>query len=233
MGHKHSAKRPRIGEMDRIDAGMVRKVATSFQQQACLHLGSGSIKFELIWNKRTAGLFGSVSAAIANQRRLSIKKPGPWQPEAQAETDDRGQTQGWIMYLACPKCSRRCRVLYSKPNLCEFGCVKCNRPAYASNSWPYTGRKNAGGISKHERNRLKHEQAVKRIKKQLGETQQSWPHPCCTSTKKGDKKPTRMSNARFDELSMKLDIEEKMALLASMKILAYSYRWQRLLLQLQ
>lgn len=232
MGHKRGEKRPRIGEMNRIDAGMVRKVATSFQQEACLHLGSGSIKIELIWNKRTAGLFGSGSAAIANQRRLSIKKPRTWQPKAQAEADDRGQTQGWVMYLACPKCSRRCRVLYSKPNLCEFGCIKCNRPAYASNSWPYTGRKNAGGISKHERTRLKHEQAAKRIRKQLGERPQGPAHARAIPAKIDKQKPPGMSIARFHELILKLDIEEKLALLASTKSFTDSRSWQRLLLRL-
>lgn len=177
---------------------MVRNAVAKGQKQVQLGLSPGSIQLELIWSKRTAGLFGSTSAAIANRRRLSLKNPGGWQLRDLEEKNDRGLTQGLVLYLACPKCCRRCRVLYSRRNLNDFGCVKCNRPAYESNSWPYTGRKNAGGISKHERTRLKHEQAAKRIRKQLGETQQRWPHSCGLSTKKGDKKPARMSNARFD-----------------------------------
>lgn len=231
MGHR-STRRPRIDEVDRVDTGMVRNAVAKGQKQVQLGLSPGSIQLELIWSKRTAGLFGSTSAAIANRRRLSIKNPEGWQLRDLEEANDRGQTQGLVLYLACPKCCRRCRVLYSRRNLSDFGCVKCNRPAYESNSWPYTGRKNAGGISKHERTRLKHEQAAKRIRKQLGERPQAPAHARAIPAKIDKQKPPGMSIARFHELILKLDIEEKLALLASTKSLTDSSSWQRLLLRL-
>jgi hypothetical protein len=72
---------------------------------------------------------------------------------------------------------------------------------------------------------LKHQSPIQALQKWRTERPElfvngSWPHPCGLSTKKGEKKPARMSNARFDELSTKLDIEEKLALLASMKSVA-------------
>lgn len=192
-------RRPRISEMDRIDTKLVRSNVTINDQATILELKPGRIRLELIWNERKGGTFGPGSAAFANRLRRGIRNHAV-QPYTNIE--DRGNKAGFILYFKCPNCSRRCRVLYSKKDENMFGCIKCNRPAYESNSLQYTGRRNARGISLHERERIKNVQAATKIRQQI--------HARL-------KRQTRKNSELLLELTTSLEIHEKLADLASMR----------------
>lgn len=164
-------RRPRIDEMDKLTTREVRDQIEVGSSQASLSRTWGSLVLDLIWLERTAGIFGPGSAAYARQLRLDVKKP-PERAclEKMRDVADRGKRSAWLLYFACPRCSRRCRVLYSLKGVNEFGCIKCNRPAYPSNCWPYTGRRNAKGISRSGREMLKHKSAAARISRKLAAT---------------------------------------------------------------
>jgi hypothetical protein len=151
--------------MDRIDTKMVRPTVR-IKDECAVWVGDlREVTLNLIWLERTAGTFGPASAAYASYLRLSVKKPIPISTiKCFGYPDDRGSSKAWIMYFKCPLCSRRCRVLYSRKHQTKFGCVKCNRPAYPSNCWGYTGRRNAQGISFIMREKLKYEQSAEKIK---------------------------------------------------------------------
>lgn len=201
------SRRPRIEEMDRIDTRSVRPLVQANESVVCLQVHSEPIQLELIWLERTGGTFGPGSAAFANQLRRLIKKPAKLKSLSSIrDLEDRGKRTGLLLYLSCPICSRRCRVLYSRKGENKFGCVKCNRPAYYSNCWPYTGRRNARGISSLERKRLKNEQAAARIRGMLGAQKIS---------------KTARTRIRKNEILYKLEMHEKLALLASIKSAEY------------
>lgn len=184
-----------------------------------MQLQSETIRLELIWLERTGGTFGPGSAAFANQLRRSIKKPA--EPATLApirDLEDRGQRRALVLYLSCPTCSRRCRVLYSRKGKNEFGCIKCNRPAYPSNCWPYTGRRNARGISLIERERLKQEQAAKKIGKQLLEDRKYQVIRSKTAKHPAIQKPAKMSQPRFQDLVYLFSARKQLALLASLRV---------------
>jgi hypothetical protein len=205
--------------MDRIDTRSVRPLVQANESVACLQVHSEPIQLELIWLERTGGTFGPGSAAFANQLRRSIKKHAKLKSLSSIrDLEDRGQRTGLLLYLSCPICSRRCRVLYSRKGENRFGCVKCNRPAYRSNCWPYTGRRNARGISLLERERLKQEQLAKQISEQL-----SGDGECLIIGDKIDKhrkikKPENMSQTRFKDLMCLLSIRKQLALVASLRV---------------
>lgn len=156
--------------MDRIDAKEVRPTVKTHQGLTYFPTASGVVWLELIWRKHTGGTFGPGSAAYANRLRANIADFSPFKDEHIYRTKDRGSRGGWIMYLSCPTCSQRCRVLYSKKGSNKFECIRCNRPAYPSNCWPYTGRRNAHGISLIGREAIKREQAAARKMKHLDKT---------------------------------------------------------------
>lgn len=216
------SRRPRIDEMIRIDTRSVRSRVQPNQKVVGLQVQSEPIQLELIWMERTAGTFGPGSAAFANQLRRSIKKPAELKSLYPIrDLEDRGQRTGLLLYLSCPICSRRCRVLYSRKGENKFGCVKCNRPAYYSNCWPYTGRRNARGISPLERKRLKHEQGAEKIRRQLSG---SWEYQVLrneTSKCQLTEKNRRMSRARFEDLFYLFSARKRLALLASLEIAHY------------
>lgn len=215
-------RRPRVNEMDRIDTKCVRPYVQGNEPLIFFPTESGLIRLGLTWQERKGGIFGPQSAATANRLRRSIKKPRDRFVTARIRNpEDRGLKTALILYLSCPLCSRRCRVLYSRKGRNEFGCTQCNRPAYRSNCWPYTGRRNARGISLPERERLKHEQAAKKIRDQLTGDSKS------KNTKSEPReslqipKPARMSQLRFEEMNHLIKIQEQLALLASLKSAEY------------
>jgi hypothetical protein len=192
---------------------------------ACLQVQSETIWLELMWLERTSGTFGPGSAAFANQLRRSIKKPADLKILCSIrDLEDRGQRTGLLLYLSCPICSRRCRVLYSRKGENKFGCVKCNRPAYYSNCWPYTGRRNAGGISPLERKRLKNEQGAEKIRKQLSESRgykvvgnEIGKYPLIN-------KSGKISQTRFEDYFYLFSTRKRLALLASLEACQYLLR---------
>lgn len=163
--HSGGQRRTRINEMDRIDAKEVRPTVKPRQGLAYFPTAGGVVWLELIWRKHAGGTFGSGSAAYANRLRTNIADFYPFKDEHIYTTKDRGLREGWIMYLGCPTCSQRCRVLYSKKGSDKFECIRCSRPAYPSNCWPCTGRRDAHTITKTRREIIKHEHAAARQRK--------------------------------------------------------------------
>jgi hypothetical protein len=156
--------------MDRLDTKAVRPYVNSGEASTEWETKAGLLRLELVWQERSGGTFGPGSAAYANYLRRCIKKPIDRVAVARiGNPNDRGRTSAWILYFSCPTCSRRCRVLYSKKGKAEFGCVKCNRPAYPSNSWPYTGRQNGSDASRIGRRMTWHKQEAARIGMQAKE----------------------------------------------------------------
>lgn len=155
-------RRLRVNEMDRVDTKEIRPTVKPHQGLTYFQTASGVVWIELIWVKHTEGTFGPGSAAYANRLRAHIAEHTPLKGEHIYRTNDRGSRCGWMMFFSCPRCSRRCRVLYSKKGMKEFECIRCNRPAYPSNCWPYTGRRNACGTSLLRREAIKNRQAANR-----------------------------------------------------------------------
>jgi hypothetical protein len=150
--------------MDRLDTKAVRPHVNSGEPSTEWETDVGLLRLELIWQERRGGTFGPGSAAYANYLRRCIKKPIERSAVARiGNPNDRGCISALILYFSCPTCSRRCRVLYSKKGKNEFGCVKCNRPAYPSNSWPYTGRRNAHSINLVGREMKRHQYIAEKI----------------------------------------------------------------------
>jgi hypothetical protein len=208
-------RRPRLHEMERVDTRMVRPYAQVGQATAYVVSGTCAVELDLIWLSRTAGTFGSGSGAYASYLRLSLKKEIDGSTvERIGNHNDRGFKTAWILYFKCPSCGRRCRVLYSKKKENLFGCVKCNRPAYPSNCWPYTGRISAGGISKLQRERIKHEQAAARVIQQISRKTRK---NLVTSKAKANHvvtRPPKMSYLKFNLLCLKAVTHRQKALAA-------------------
>lgn len=161
-------RRPKLHEMDRLDTKTVRSRVQSQEPFVDWETKEGPIRLGLLWRERKGGTFGSGSAAYANYLRRCIKTPIERDAVARiGDPNDRGQKSAWVLYFSCPTCSRRCRVLYSRKGKREFGCVKCNRPAYPSNSWPYTGRRNARSTSLMGREMLRHQQIATKLEKKI------------------------------------------------------------------
>lgn len=217
------SRRPRVCEMNRIDTKSVRPFVQRHQRIFFFPTQVEPIRLELIWLERRAGTWGPGSAAYATQLRRSITRPLNHMTVRQIENiEDRGHVNSWILYFCCPMCSRRCRVLYSRMGTNDYGCVKCNRPAYPSNCWPYTGRKNARGISLPERERMKHLEAARKLREQLrmAPTNQSLTSISVSSTTIS--RPSRMSHACYEELKMRLQLEEMHVVLASLRSTNYT-----------
>jgi hypothetical protein len=192
------ARRPRWHEMDRLDTKAVRPYVNSGESFTEWETEAGPLQLELVWQERSGGTFGPGSAAYANYLRRCIKKPIERSAVARiGNPNDRGRTSAWVLYFSCPTCSRRCRVLYSKKGRNEFGCVKCNRPAYPSNSWPYTGRRNAHSINRLGREMKRHQNRAEKIAR-------------CT---KG-----AMKSYRFSSLERSRLLHEQYALLALLEM---------------
>jgi hypothetical protein len=218
--HKQIKRRLRVSEMDRIDARDVRPLVQMKDDIAYLQRNGELLRINLLWQERWGGTFGPQSSSIATRlrRNADFSQKLVSLTLANANQDDRGQRPAWVMYFACPTCERRCRVLYSLKGRNEYGCGKCNRPAWESNTWPHTGRRNACGVSALERARLKHEQAARRLKvKLMGQ-------PAAVGLAEHDKtaqaplrKPARMSRYCFDDLSHQIRVHEGLAMIAQIK----------------
>lgn len=166
--HHRKERRPRLHEMDRLDTRSIRSCVQSQAPFIVWKTEAGPLRLDLLWQERKGGTFGPGSAAYANYLRRCIKTPIERDAVARiGDPNDRGRKSAWVLYFSCPTCSRRCRVLYSRKGKREFGCVKCNRPAYPSNAWPYTGRRNARSISLMGREMLRHQQIAAKLEKKI------------------------------------------------------------------
>ena len=197
MRHRKQ-RRPRLHEMDRLDTKTVRSCVQNQAPFIVWKTEAGPLRLDLLWQERKGGTFGPGSANYANYLRRCIKTPIERDAVARiGDPNDRGRKSAWILYFGCPTCSRRCRVLYSRKGKNEFGCIKCNRPAYPSNSWPYTGRNNGSQTSKIGREMLRHEHAAERINSKL---------------------LTKRKGERIKELSRIKETHKKLALILCLRI---------------
>lgn len=216
-------RRPKLHEMERITTRHVKPLVEIKSKQVIWKRGSERLKLNLIWVERNAGTFGPGSAAYARQMRLDVRRNlNLSRLDKMGDISDRGKRTAWLLFFSCPNCLRRCRVLYSLIGMNEFGCVKCNRPAYASNSWPCTGRRNARGISRMERGRLKCMQTAARARKVNGLSFVPLVGDLAVLSESCFKKPSRMTWVRFEELALKIELCEKEALLFSLRSAACS-----------
>jgi len=217
-----NSRRPRLHEMERIDTKSLRSNVKIKDEKAYIHTTSGPLEVKLIWLERTGGTFGPGSAAFATLLRQSIKsRLDASKLVCLGDPHDRGLRKAWILYFSCPRCSRRCRVLYGRKGTSEFGCVKCNRPAYPSNCWPYTGRLNARGISHLERTRLKHEQAAMRLKEKLLTSLMTQKTKGGLNTMGEANEEHILAERERNELIYRLNIKTKEALVALLRVAHY------------
>jgi hypothetical protein len=206
--------------MDRIDTRDVRPFVQIKDGNAGLQRNGEPLRINLLWQERWGGTFGPQSSSFATRlrRNADFNKKPLLLHSPNIDINDRGQRPAWIMYFACPTCDRRCRVLYSLKGRNEYGCGKCNRPAWESNTWPYTGRRKARGVSALERARLKHEYAARRLRgNHIGQPAAADRLELAMTGRSPLRKPARMSQNRFDEISHKIRVHEQLAIIAQLK----------------
>ena len=224
---RRAERRPRISEMDRIDTRDVRPLVQIKDDIANFQRNGELLRINLLWQERWGGTFGPRSSSFATRlrRNADFSKKPLLLHSPHIDINDRGQRPAWIMYFACPTCDRRCRVLYSLKGRNEYGCGKCNRPAWESNTWPYTGRRKARGVSALERARMKHEQASRRLREKcLGKPLMQYSIKDRLSLTPALRKPDRMSQARFDEIYYQHQIHQQLALLAKLRLAEMTLR---------
>jgi hypothetical protein len=206
--------------MDRIDTRDVRPLVQTKDDNACLQRNGEPLRINLLWQERWGGTFGPQSSSFATRlrRNADFSNKPLLLPSQHINIDDRGQRPAWVMFFACPTCDRRCRVLYSLKGRNEYGCGKCNRPAWESNTWPHTGRRNARGVSALERARLKHEQAARRLKvKLMGQPAAVGLSEHVKTAQAPLRKPARMSRYCSDDLSHQIRVHEGLSMMAQIK----------------
>ncbi len=177
---------------------------------------------ELEWMVRWGGTFGTNSSAEANACRNKnsseklfnhLDKQNQHRSADTQPNTDRGQVPAWLLYLKCPQCFRRCRVLYSLHSKFDYGCTKCNRPAWPSNTWSVSGHRSAGPAAKCERMRLKHSQAAERIRQGYlfhTESHTELFQPSADTIPK----PLRMTWRRYQALCRLIEAHEYLAIIA-------------------
>jgi hypothetical protein len=100
-----------------------------------------------------------------------------------------------------------------------YGCVKCNRPAYPSNCFHCTGRRNASTVNSLEREILKHRLAAMRlINKEFHLPEPSTLPPIASKIQlKVPARPKGMTLARYQLLSQCINAHTSIALLLATK----------------
>jgi hypothetical protein len=225
LGGAHPGRRPRWNELDRIELRQVRPLVQVGQVSVQLHVGPQQkpLWLSLEWLERWGGTFGPRSSSAANRRRGGASRErflrhldeqdGTREPDPDAKAD-RGGRPAWLLYLSCPRCARRCQVLYSRRGQHQYGCPKCERPAYRSSCWNPSGS-DRSPWARSERQRLKHQQAAARIRRDYlqhtGATGGLLQPPTSSIPK-----PPRMTWARYEALVRLVEAHETIALAAQL-----------------
>lgn len=213
--------------MERISVSDLRPLVKIGQEGIVIYLGPQrrSLQLKLLWLERWGGTFGPKSSAEANskkgrtslERYIHSKDRRDGVSEEAAEPYlDRGQRPAWILYLQCPQCLSRCRVLYSVQGQHRFGCPRCNRPAYLSNSWQPSGSRHASAFAKLERQRLRHSQAANRIRRDYLGDFGPLRGPLLARPIEVIDKPPRMTWERFKALTNLIEAHETLALVTGL-----------------
>lgn len=214
VGGARPDRRPRMTELDRLAVKQIRPLVQKGQESVLLELGSQRkrVWLTLDWLQRWGGTFGPKSSAEANRNRgktsserfmASDEAPNP---ERQA---DRGQVPAWLLYLSCPKCARRCRVLYSLRAQHDYACPKCMKPCDPSRDRAPSGK--GGKWAERERAITRHRLHAGRIRRDyLGF---SGPLPgILASSARHIPKPPRMTWNRYEALVRLVEAHETIAM---------------------
>ena len=212
-------------ELDRLEVCQVRPLVQVGQQTVDIRHAGQTTTLGLLWLERWGGTFGPVSSAEANSKRgrashaRTAERWGLEDGSIQLEPErlvDRGQRPAWLLYLACPGCSRRCRVLHSPRGQHRYRCVQCERPAWPSNCWGPSGSRAAGPGAQRERQRMKHLQAAQRIRaKYLGDHGPRRGTVLAAADVTLDK-PRGMTWERFSALARLVEAHETLAMVAAL-----------------
>lgn len=121
---------PRFRELEVVTVREVRPMVEIGQAEVPLWLGIPPklVHVGLHWLERYGGTFGPRSSAEATTKRSRrsidrfLEEDEPPPPERLA---DRGKVSAWILYLSCPRCFRRCRLLRTVRGQHRWGCPLC------------------------------------------------------------------------------------------------------------
>ena len=156
-------RRPRWNEREKLVTRQVRHLVQIGQGVVFLKAADGrAFQLPLLWLERWGGTFGTASSAAANARRGG---QGEFERAPASEPTDRGGSPAWLLYFSCPKCSKRCRVLYTPFGEADHSCPKCTKLTPQGRCGPTTGRKNAHPRNKRQRFLLQHQLAAERIRR--------------------------------------------------------------------
>lgn len=218
-------RRPRWHEVDRLEVKTVRPLVQVGQESVLVHVGAKGqpLMLSLLWLERWGGTFGTASSAEANHKRgrpsgerfleqLDLED-GAMAPDPD-RTADRGQVPAWLLYLACPRCARRCRVLYSRRGQHQYGCPKCERPAAPSNCWRASGTGKPAAA--RERQRLMHQDAALRIRRRYLNDNGPRTGPVLAPAWVTLTKPRGMTWRRFEALARLVEAHETLAMMATL-----------------
>jgi hypothetical protein len=229
LGGGRPDRKPRWHEVDRIELRQVRPLVEVGQVGVQLQVGPQQkpLWLSLEWLERWGGTFGSRSSVAAARRRAELANEGSagrylrrLDEQAGArernpeETVDRGTRPAWLLYLNCPRCARRCTVLYSRRGQHQYACPKCERVAGRTSCWSVSGT-DRSPWALAERQRRKHEAAADRIRCGYLNYKGSAGGCLLRPATESIPKPPRMTWARYQALTRLVEAHETLALMAS------------------
>lgn len=214
VGGASPDRRPRIHEMDRLEAKQLRPLVEKGQVSVMLELGSQRKRLWLAldWLQRWGGTFGPKSSAEANSNRgrdslaRVLDRPDEPSPDRKA---DRGQVPAWLVYFSCPKCGRRCRKLYSLRAQHDYACPKCTQPCYPNRDGAPSGV--GGPAAKRERSVISHRGHAARIRRDYLNHRGPLPGILASSVR-CIPKPPRMTWHRYEALVRLVEAHETIAM---------------------
>ena len=169
ISHGVPSRKLMADEMDAIRLVDIRKHVETRQSAVRLSVNGKPLWLRLHWLEQTTGLFGSASGREASKRQLlsmnemhevQLAEALGERPIPKERMADRGGSC-WHMYLTCPRCDRRCKVIYSIPGKNDWQCPKCCKPTSLSTRWPHHGGASPNGPD--ERLFRKHSEAAARF----------------------------------------------------------------------
>ena len=214
VGGAKPGRRPRMGELDRLTVKQVRPLVQKGQESVLLELGSQrkQVRLTLDWLQRWGGTFGPKSSAEANRNRGKTSSERFLATDVEPSPErkaDRGQVPAWLLYLSCPKCDRRCCVLYSLRAQHDYACPKCTKPCDANRDNGPSGTE--GQWAKRERAITSHRLHAGRIRRDYLGFGGPLPGILAASARRIPK-PPRMTWNRYEALVRLVEAHETIAM---------------------